>query len=102
MELIRKIKQTEAQAQEIIKQAKADAAAQAEQGRENRLEVLAQAEQERKKAAEAAVAAAEKQGLAEIENLKTQAGTQRQQLRDKANGEIAKAAAKVVNYLGSH
>ena len=102
MELIKKIKQTEAQAQEIIEQAKADAAAQAEQGRENRLEALVQAEQERKKAAEAAVAAAEKEGLAEIENLKTQAGKQHQQLREKTVSKMAKAAAKVVNYLGSH
>jgi len=102
MELIKKIKQTEAQAQEIIKQAKADAAAQTEQDRENQLEALAQAEQERKKAAEAAVAAAEKEGLVEIENLKAQAGKQRQQLREKTDGKMAKAAAKVVNYLGSH
>lgn len=99
MELIKKIRQSEAQAQEIIEQAKADAAAHAEQGRENRLEALAQAEQERKKAIEAAVAAAEKEGLAEIENLKTQAGKNHQQLREKIDSKMAKAVAKVTDYL---
>ncbi len=99
MELIKKIKQAEAQAQEIIEQAKADTSRQAEKGRENRLEALAKAEHGRKEATEAAVAVAQSEGLAEIENLKSQAERDRQELRDKVKAKMAGAVAKVMDYL---
>ena len=99
MELIKQIKQAEAKAQEIIEQAKANAAKQAEEVRASRLQALAEAEQERKKTTEAAVAAAEAQSLAEVENLKAQAENDRQQLRDKANTKMPAAVAKVMDYL---
>jgi V/A-type H+-transporting ATPase subunit G/H len=99
MELIKKIRQAEAQAQEIIEQAKAGTAGKTEDGRKNRRRLLAEAEQERKKVIEAAVAAAQSQSLAEIEKLKTQAGEKQQQLRDKAAGKMAPAATKVMDYL---
>jgi V/A-type H+-transporting ATPase subunit G/H len=99
MELIKKIKQAETQAQEIIEQAKAESASGAEEGRKNRRRLLAEAEQERKKVIEAAVAAAQLQGLAEIEKLKTQAGEKQRQLRDKSASKMAPAAAKVIDYL---
>jgi len=102
MELIKKIKQAEQQAQEIIEQAKADAAKQAEKGRENRLAAVTEAERQRKKATEAAIAQARSQGLAEIENLKMQAEKQRQELHDKAGSKLAAAVARVMDYLGSH
>jgi vacuolar-type H+-ATPase subunit H len=99
MELIKKIKAAEVQAQQIIEQAKTAAAAQAEQGRKNRLQALEQAEQQRKKAIEDAVAAARTQALTEAENLKAQAEKDCRQLHDKANAKINKAAAKVMGYL---
>ena len=99
MELIKKIKEAERQAQEIIDQAKAESVKEAEQGRSRRLERLAQAEQERKKAIEAAVSAAQSEGLAEVEGLKEQAEKNRQQLHDKVGGKIAGSAAKVMDYL---
>ena len=99
MELIKKIKESERQAQEIIDQAKVEAVKQAEEGRSRRLERLAQAEQERKKAIDAAASAAETQGLAKIEGLKEQAKNDRQQLRDKVSGKMADAASKVMDYL---
>ncbi len=99
MELVKKIRQTEAQAQKIIEQAKAGAAEKAEDGRKNRRRLLAEAEQGRKKAIEAAVAAAQSQGLAEIEKLKTQAGEKQQQLRDKAARKMDPAVKKVMEYL---
>jgi vacuolar-type H+-ATPase subunit H len=99
MELVKKIRQTEAQAQEIIKQAKAGAAEEAEDGRENRRRLLAEAEQKRKKAIEAAVAAAQSQGLAEVEKLKTQAGKKQRQLREKATARMTSAVTKVMDYL---
>ena len=99
MELIKKIKQAETEAQEIIEKANADAAKQAEKGRANRLRILAEAEQERKEAIEAAVATAQSQGLAETEQLKAQAETRHQELRDKAADKMAGAVTKVMEYL---
>ena len=102
MELIKKIKQAEAQAQEIIEQAKAQAATQAEEAQHHRRQLLEQAEQQRKRATEAAVAAAQSQGRVEVENLKAQAEKSRQELRDKARSKMATAIARVMDYLGSH
>ncbi|MCJ7776967.1 MAG: hypothetical protein MUP16_01460 [Sedimentisphaerales bacterium] len=99
MDLIKKIKAAEAQAQQIIEQAKTAAAGQTEQERENRLKALEQAGQQRKKAIEDAVAVTSAKALAEAENLKAHAEKDRQQLRDKANAGISKAIEKVMNYL---
>jgi len=99
MELIKKIKQAEAEAQEIIERAKAQIARWAEEGRQSRTESLAEAERERKKAIEAAVAAAQSEGLAETENLKSQAERDRQELCGKVNAKMTGAVAKVMDYL---
>jgi V/A-type H+-transporting ATPase subunit G/H len=99
MELIKKIKQTETQAQEIIEKAKADAAGLAEKTREDQRHALEQAQPERKKAIETAVAEGQAQGLQEAEQLKGRAEGDRQQLRDKANAKKAAAVAKVMDYL---
>ncbi len=102
MELIKKIKQAEQQAQEIIEQAKADAAKQAEEARQHRRQLLEKAEQQRKKATEAAIAEAQSQGHTEVKNLKAQAEKNRQELHDKARSKMATAIARVMDYLGSH
>jgi vacuolar-type H+-ATPase subunit H len=99
MDLIKKIKAAEAQAQQTIEQAKTAAAKQAELGRKDRLQALEQAEQQRKKAVEDAVAAARNQALAEAEFLKAHAEKDRQQLHNKANAKINKAVEKVMDYL---
>ncbi len=99
MDVIKKIKQAESEAQEIIERAKAEGAKRAEQWRSNRLERLAQAEVERKKAVESAISAARSQGLAEAENLKAKAERERQPLREKAAERMAGAATKVMDYL---
>lgn len=99
MELIKKIKQSETEAQEIIEQAKSEAARQAEEGRKNRLEKLEEAKQKRKEATEAVVATAESEGIAEVKGLKAQAEKKRQQLRDEADSKMASAVAKVMEYL---
>jgi len=99
MELIKRIKQAEAQAQQTIEQARADAAGYAEEARQGRRQALIQAEQDRKKAIEAAVAQAEMQGLAEAEVIKSEAEKQRQQLREGTAGKMGSAVAKVMDYL---
>ena len=99
MELIKKIKQSEAEAREIIEQAKAEAAKQAEKSRDNHLAAMTEAELQRKQATEAAIAEARSQANAEVEKLKAQAQEQRQQLRDKVGSKMGTAAAKVMDYL---
>ncbi len=99
MELIKKIKESETKANEIIEQAKAEAVKQAEKGRENRLAATNEAAQQRKQAIEAAVAEAHSQASAEVDKLKAQAQQNRQQLRDKTGSRMATAAAKVMDYL---
>lgn len=99
MELIKKIKQAESQAQEIIDQAKAEAAKQVEQGRENRRKSLEEAERQRNKAIEASVNQAREEGQKEAEVLKLEAENHRRQLRDQTGDKTAAAVDKVVGYL---
>jgi vacuolar-type H+-ATPase subunit H len=99
MDLIRKIKQAEVQAQQIIEQAKSEAAGKSEQFRQNRSKLLAEAEQQRKRAIEAAVSAAESDALSQVKELQSQAEKQRRKLREKAGGKTATATAKVIEYL---
>ncbi len=99
MDLIKTIKHAEAQARQVIEQAKAQAAEQAEKARQDSLAAQAEAEDQRNKAIEDSVSAAQTQGLAEVQELKAQAGNDRQQLSDKAKTRIPAAAAKVTDYL---
>jgi V/A-type H+-transporting ATPase subunit G/H len=100
MELIKKIKQAEDQAQQIIEQAKAQTARQAEESRQRRRQIEEAAQLQRKKATAEAVAQAEVQAKQEAENLKARAQGQRQELHNKADSKMAGAVAKVMNHLG--
>lgn len=99
MELIKKIKQTEAQAQEIVEQARVDAIAMAQEQRKDHQKSMDQAEHERKKAIDAAVALATTEGQTEIEQLGAKAQQDRKTLREKTKPAIAGAVAKVVDFL---
>ncbi len=99
MELIKRIKEAETEAQEIIAQGRAAASEQAEEGRRNRLEAQGDAEEERKKSIEASVSAAESDARVEVDALKAQAEGQRRQLRDSVGSKMAASAGKVVDYL---
>ena len=99
MELIKKIKQAEKQAQEIVEQAKSQAARKIEENHTSQAQTHAKAEQERKKAVKAAVSTAQSQGLGEVDNLKSQAEKNRQQLRDTVTGKMASAVARIVDHL---
>ena len=99
MELIKKIKQAEARAREIIKQAKDETAGRAEKGRRDRLQAVEKTERERKRAIEAAIAEAQSQGLAEIKQLKARAEKNRQKLRDKVDAKTAGAVAKLMEHI---
>ena len=99
MELIKKIKEAEAQAQQIIEQAKTQVAQQAEQNQQSRIEAMNQAQQQRRKTIDEAVTKAQSEGLGQAEQLKEQAGMDRQQLRENAGGKMAGATQKVMEYL---
>jgi len=99
MELIKKIKQAETEAQHIVEKTRAEAAEKAEHGQQKRTEALAQAEHKRNKAIEEAVNTAQSQGLDEAKTLKTQAQNNRQQLRNKVDTKIAGAVTRLTNYL---
>jgi len=99
MELIKKVKQAEQQAQQIIEDAKAESTKQAEQSQEHRCQLMEEAEQNRKKTISEAVNQAEVQAQQEAESLRAQAEKQRQELHNKVGSKIGGAAAKVMDYL---
>ncbi len=99
MELIKKIKQAETDAKEIIEKAKIEAANRAEDGKASKLEALTEADRERKQSIAASVTAAESEGLSEVETLKKQAEGERLQLRERSNGKMSGAVTKVMEYL---
>ena len=99
MELIKKIKSAEKEAQEFIEQAGAGAVKDAEEGRLYRVKAMSEAEQERKKAISGAVESARTEGLGEVKELKKQAEKDRAELCSEAVGKVDKAAKKVMDYL---
>lgn len=99
MELIKKIKKAESQAQEIIEQAKADTVRRRQDLNDNQLKVLEKAEQQRKKAIKAAVDAAQAEGLAEVNQLNEEAEKSRKELHHKADSKMGGAVTKVMDYL---
>jgi len=99
MELIKKIKETETQAQQIKDNAKAEAVQRVEEFQQRKRQSLDDAEQQRKKAIETAVAEAKTEGLEQAGQLKAQAKKDRQQLHDTTNSRINAAVASVMDYL---
>ena len=99
MELIKKIKEAEKQAQQIIDKAKSEAAEQNEQFRQRQVQVLEEAEVARKEQTKAAVAEAEQKTKVELQDIQKQADKDRRQLQDKAMAKTDKAIEKVMDYL---
>ena len=99
MELIKKIKETEAEAQRLIEQAKTDAAEALSKSRQSEQQAIEQAERDRKKAIDSAIAAGQKQGQAEAQVLKAEGNKKREQLRDKAKSQMNAAVSKVLEHL---
>ncbi len=99
MELIKQIKQAEAQAQEIIDRAKAEAIKEAELARQKRQQATAEAETERKKAVASARERARTEGQKLLEGLKTQAEDTRRKMRNETDKKMAGAVDKVLHYL---
>ena len=99
MELIKKIKEAEKQAQEIIDKTKADIVEKAESAKKVYRQLKDEAVAARRQAIADAEESAKQQGLAEVEELKSQATSAREELRKKAEVKVANAAEKVVSSL---
>lgn len=99
MELIKKIKEAEKQAQEIINQSRADVLRKAASDKKSYQESMDKAVADRRKAISDAEEAAKQQGIAEIEELKSQAAEAQRNLRQSTEGKISSAADKVVSSL---
>ena len=99
MELIKQIKDAEQQAKEIIDTAKTEAVKIAEQGKARQLELRSQAEDERKAAIEKAIAQAQQDGQAEVEELKTKGAATRSEMESKARVKMDAAVEKVMAKL---
>jgi len=99
MELIKQIKQAEAQAQEIIDRAKAEAIKEADLARQKRQQATAEAEAERKKAVASARERARAEGQKLLEGLKAQAEDARRKLRNETDKKMAAAVDKALGYL---
>ena len=99
MEIIKRIKESEKQAQEIVAQAKAQVILKAETDKKTRQGIIDVAANQRRQAIADAEEAASQQGVGETEQLKTQAKEARQQLRSSTEGKISSAADKVVSSL---
>ena len=99
MELIKKIKEAESQARQIIEHAKTQVTQQGEQNQQSRVEAFNSAGQQRKKAIDESIAKAQAGGLAEVEQLKEQADKDRHQLQENARSKMAGATEKVMEYL---
>ena len=99
MELIKKIKEAESRARDIVEEAKAESAKRALDGQKAESEKFLQAEQERRKIIEAACASGESEGKAEADKLKLEAEQRRGELQKKASGKIPAAVSKVLGYI---
>jgi vacuolar-type H+-ATPase subunit H len=99
MELIKKIKEAEKQAQEIIEQSKADVLKKADADKKVYQKLMDEAVAARRQAISDAEESAKQQALAEVEELKSQAAASRQELRSSAEDKVVSAADKVVSSL---
>jgi len=100
MELVKKIKETERQAQEIIQQAKRDAARRADEWKEKKSQMLAYAEAERRKTIEENIAKARREADEEIKSLKGAQESKRQELQNKASARKEATVRKILENTG--
>ncbi|MBW8015564.1 MAG: hypothetical protein FVQ82_05195 [Planctomycetes bacterium] len=96
MELIKKIKEAEAQARELIEKAHSDAGRIAEESAADRNSKLEEADDQRREAIEKAVADAENAGQSEVDALSNSEAKKKQALVDNARQKIDAAVNKIV------
>jgi vacuolar-type H+-ATPase subunit H len=96
MELIKKIKEAEAQAKEVIEQARGDAGRIADKSAADRNSKLEVAGVQRREAIESAIASAAKAGKSEVDALSNREVGKKQALVDSAKQKMDAAVTKIV------
>jgi len=99
MELIKKIKQAEADAKVLAEQASSQALEQDKKNDELQVEVMTKVRQDRKEQIASSVTQAEQKADMEVVKLKEQAENDRCQLREKTAAKKNDAVKKVMDYL---
>ena len=95
MELIKQIKQAEAESKQIIEQAKAESAQMIAASAAKGIQEIKEAGLKRNEIIEKVVNDAKAQGMAQAQQLKTQAEQTLEALRNKANERSESAVAKI-------
>lgn len=99
MELIKQIKEAEQQAGQIVEKARQDAVAMLDQAKTKRAEQLRQAQQQRIAQVEEAVAAAEKKGRIQVEQLSGQGGQEIAVLKAASAKKLGACVDQVLSHL---
>jgi V/A-type H+/Na+-transporting ATPase subunit G/H len=99
MELIKKIKDAEQQAREIVDQARHEASALQDEARVQRAERLQKSQQQRSRAMEAAVAEAEQKGAEQARQLLAQGDSEVEALKAACQARMGACVEKVVSRL---
>lgn len=96
MELIKKIKEAEAQAKEIVEEARVEAGRIADESLAERNTKLEEADSDRRNAIETAVAEAQQSGQSEVEALESSEAEKKQTMIDSARQRMDAAVNKIV------
>lgn len=99
MEIIRKIKEAETQAKEIIENARHKAVKDSEVAKKEFADAMVKAEQDRKAAIEQAVHKAQAEANEEISKLNKDADRYCSELEQKTQSKINSTAEKVINLI---
>jgi len=99
MELIKQIKEAEAQARETVGQGKKDASRIVDDARKRRQEDRRAAEESRIEAISRAKAEGQTAGEAEIDRLKNEAEQRKRQLQESSGGKVEECVGRVMGYL---
>ena len=99
MELIKRIKEAEKQAKDIVDQARTDAVAIAEETRRQTVVLDTRSQEDRRKAIEASVNSAQQQGQGQVETLVAEGQQQIQAATDAAAAKMDQCVDRVMNEL---
>ena len=101
MELIKQIKDAEANAKQIVEQAKTEAVRIAEEARKGQDAKQKDAQDQRRDAVAASIVQAEQSGQSQVEELKQQGTQHVTQLKSQVGGKMDGCVDKVIQHLNN-
>jgi len=99
MDLIKKIRQAERQAREVVEKASTEAAEMDAEFQRRRTQLREDASRQRQQAIESAVAEGEKEAGEKIKHLEAAAEKDRRKLRQKTGERRSAAVSKITDYI---